>query len=87
MATLLNSFQMIANASFGQRELVDEKVFGRKLGFIARLIGCRHRNIGRPFGEGKTAYRSCVSCGARKPFNTQTLETSRVFYCPPVIQP
>ena len=86
MATLLNSFQLIANARFGQKEFVDEKVFGRKLGFFARLLGCPHRNIGRPFGEGKTAYRSCISCGARKPFNTETLETSSSFYCPPVIR-
>jgi hypothetical protein len=83
---LLNSFQLIANAKVKQRESVDTRVFGRRLGLISRIVGCPHKDVGRPFVEGKTGYRSCLSCGARKPFNTETLETSSSFYCPPAIQ-
>ena len=84
-STLLNGFQLIANGKIRQSESVDARVFGRKLGLISRILGCPHKDIGRPFVEGKTGYRSCLSCGARKPFNTDTLETSSSFYCPPAI--
>jgi hypothetical protein len=86
VSTLLNSLQLIANAKAGQRENIDSRVFGKKLGLISRIIGCPHKDVGRPFVEGKTGYRSCLGCGARKPFNTETLETSAAFYCPPPIQ-
>ena len=85
-STLLNGFQLLANTRFRNREIIDARVFGRKLGLISRIVGCPHKNVGRPFVEGKTGYRSCMSCGARKPFNTETLETSPTFYCPPVIR-
>ena len=85
-STLLNGIQLLANARVRHRKTIDARVFGKKLGMISRILGCQHKNVGRPFVEGKTGYRSCMSCGARKPFNTETLETSRVFYCPPAIR-
>ena len=66
---------------------LDEKVFGKKLGLVSRILGCQHRRLTRPIGSGGTAYLSCIECGARKHFNTKTLETSKTFYCPPAIQP
>ena len=65
---------------------IDRRVFGRKLGLMATLFGCWHDNIGRPFVHGKTGYRSCLQCGARKQFNLETLETRGNFYFPPVIK-
>ncbi|HEY0659259.1 MAG TPA: hypothetical protein VGD05_12330 [Pyrinomonadaceae bacterium] len=65
---------------------IDQYVFGQKLGLMAMLFGCWHNNIGRPFVQGKTAYRSCLQCGARKQFNTETLETHGNFYFPPVVK-
>lgn len=82
--SLRNTFQYIRSGR--QEEQLDERVFGKKLGLLTRLIGCSHERISRPFGEGKSTYRSCLSCGARKPFDTETLETSKTFYCPPAVQ-
>ena len=85
-STLLNGIQLLANARVRRRETIDARVFGKKLGLISRFLGCQHKNIGRPFVEGKTGYRSCMGCGARKPFNAETLETSQTYYCPPMIR-
>jgi hypothetical protein len=65
--------------------VIDPQVFGPKLGLIRSLMGCHHQNLSRPFGNTNAAYRSCLDCGARKQFNTETLETSKRFYSPPVI--
>lgn len=82
--TLLDAFQSFANKK--NQAAVDERVFGPKLDLVTRLFGCRHQNVGRPFNSGKTAYRSCLGCGARKRFNTETLETHGTFYFPPEIR-
>ena len=79
---LQNVFQ---NLKF-RETVLDEKVFGTKMGLVARLLGCPHRRLTRPFGTGGTAYMSCLECGARKPFNPDTLESSRNFYRPPAIE-
>ncbi len=85
-STLLNGFQLLTNVKTKRSDSVDSRVFGRRLGLITRIIGCQHKSISRPFVEGKTGYRSCLSCGARKQFNPDTLETYPGFYCPPVIK-
>ena len=63
---------------------IDQFVFGQKIGLITTLFGCWHGNISRPFVNGKTAYRCCLKCGARKKFNPETWKTDRNFYLPPV---
>lgn len=80
---LQNVFQ---NFRSGEKGL-DEKVFGKKLGIVSRLLGCQHRRLTRPFGSDGSAYLSCIECGARKHFNTKTLETSKNFYSAPAIRP
>ena len=55
----------------------------RKIGLIARLTGCAHRQLSRPFIEGEIAYKCCLACGARKQFNTDTFESYGKFYYPP----
>lgn len=65
---------------------LDRSVFGNKLRLTAALFGCWHNNIGRPFVQGKTAYRSCLQCGARKQFDAESLKTHGSFYFPPVIK-
>lgn len=72
--------------SEGRGTNLDEKVFGRKLGLVSRLVGCQHRRLTRPFSTGGSAYLSCLECGARKHFNPRTLETSRSFYRPPAVR-
>jgi hypothetical protein len=86
MATtlLVDKFQNVANKSRREANETDPNVFGRKMGLMARLFGCWHKDIGRPFVQGKTAYRCCLQCGARRQFNPETLETHGSFYFPPV---
>lgn len=60
--------------------------FGRKIPLMAKLFGCRHGGLGRPFANSEIAYRSCLKCGARRQFNPVTLETHGNFYFPPVIK-
>ena len=67
-----------------ERPRLDPRVFGEKFGLTAALFGCWHENVSRPFGEGEKLYRSCLQCGARTPFNPETLETDGTFYYPPV---
>jgi hypothetical protein len=88
MATVLLQNKLLTLGHRGNKATnkIDKFVFGKKMGLVATLFGCWHNNIGRPFVQGKTAYRSCLQCGARKQFNPETLETHGNFYFPPVIK-
>jgi len=57
--------------------------FGMKIGLMAALFGCRHKNLSRPFTYGKESYCVCLNCGAHKNFNPETLTTNGSFYFPP----
>jgi len=83
---LLTKVQRLINKNDGRTKDSNTFAFGRKVSLMAKLFGCRHGNIGRPFTNGETAYRSCLNCGARKQFNTDTLETHGNFYFPTVIK-
>jgi hypothetical protein len=87
MATTLtqNKFRTLTNKLVRNVNEVDSRVFGEQVGFLGKIFGCGHGNLSRPFSHGKAAYRSCLQCGARKQFNTQTLETFGKFYSPPII--
>ena len=70
-------------ASNLQESVVNEQVFGKKLGLMTRLFGCQHTNISRPFSLGRSGYRACISCGARRQFDPRTLQTTGAFYAAP----
>lgn len=80
---LLNKFQSLVGKNKANE--IDRFVFGKKLGLTAKLFGCWHNNVSRPFVQGKTAYRSCLQCGARRQFNPETLKTYGSFYFPPTV--
>lgn len=86
MATALLQKRIRSIGSKSQINGLDQRVFGEKVGLWARLFGCWHENISRPFVDGKTAYRTCMDCGARKPFNPETLQTEGRFYYPPIVK-
>jgi len=65
---------------------VDKRVFGEKVGLIGKIFGCWHEEMSRPFSQEKIAYRTCMKCGARKQFNSETLQTYGAFYFPPVVK-
>ncbi|CAN5563840.1 hypothetical protein BH10ACI1_BH10ACI1_10820 [soil metagenome] len=77
--SLKNTIQNIRNS-------VDRRIFGDKVGIFGKLFGCWHENISRPFVQNATAYRSCLECGARKQFDTETLKTHGAFYYPPIVR-
>ena len=62
----------------------DEKVFGKKLGLLSRIVGCSHRDLSRPFVEEGIGYKTCLNCGARSPFDSKTFKTDGKFYAAPV---
>lgn len=64
-----------------------DKAFGNKIGLLARLFGCWHKEISRPFTIGKDSYRACLNCGARRHFDPQTLKTFDPFHYPPTVSP
>jgi hypothetical protein len=89
MATTLteNEAQTKTNNLFESKAKVDTQVFGDKVGIFVRLFGCGHQNLSRPFSHKRTAYRTCLQCGARKQFDTQTLKTFGGFYNAPKAAP
>ena len=60
--------------------------FGRRIGVVASLFGCWHKELSRPFTTKKSSYRACLECGARKKFDTESFETSGPFYYPPRVK-
>ncbi len=64
----------------------DKTIFGEKVGIFGKLFGCWHENLSRPFMQNAMAYRTCLQCGARKAFNTETLQTHGAFYYPPIVR-
>jgi len=83
---MLNRFQRKTKPQTSPESNINNEVFGREVGLITRLIGCYHRDLSRPQSESGTAYKTCLNCGARKPFNTETFESGGKFYYPPVTQ-
>ena len=49
---------------------------------VARIFGCWHVNMSRPFSRGNETYRACVSCGARRRFDLERWEMVGSFYYP-----
>lgn len=54
----------------------------KRVGFIAGIFGCWHKELSRPFTTQKDSYRVCTHCGARRHFDPETLKTFGQFYFP-----
>jgi len=48
--------------------------------FMARVFGCWHANLSRPFSHGGRAYRSCLKCGAQRQFHLGKWQMQGNFY-------
>jgi len=53
---------------------------GRLGDFVARILGCWHTRMSRPFSHQGQAYRSCLNCGAQRKFNLGNWEMQGNFY-------
>lgn len=60
-------------------------LFGKKIGVLVKLFGCRHRQLTRPFTNRQGSYRACLNCGARKEFDIKSFKTLGTFYYPPSV--
>jgi hypothetical protein len=79
--------QAVLDQNFIAKAIINKNttVFGDKIGVVAQLFGCWHKELSRPFMHGKQGYRACLNCGARKQFDTDSLETKGPFYYPPTV--
>lgn len=82
-ASNLNRFRNLIYRTNKNETDHDRRLLGKKVGLLAKFFGCEHKNISRPFISNRISYRTCLQCGARKQFNTETFETFGDFYYPP----
>lgn len=47
---------------------------------VARVFGCWHREMSRPFSSEGQSYRTCLNCGANRKFNVGRWEMTGNFY-------
>ena len=79
--------QAILEQNIIAERLIDRTAdaFGEKIGLLAKLFGCRHKTLTRPFTSKRKTYRSCLECGARTEFDTESFKTLGTFYYPPSV--
>lgn len=53
---------------------------GRISNLMARVFGCRHAEMSRPFSRDGRAYRSCLNCGAQRQFHLGKWQMTGSFY-------
>ncbi|HKR15586.1 MAG TPA: hypothetical protein VJT15_26195, partial [Pyrinomonadaceae bacterium] len=53
---------------------------GRIGSLVARVFGCRHAEMSRPFSRDGRAYRSCLNCGAQRQFNLSNWQMQGHYY-------
>jgi hypothetical protein len=51
---------------------------------LARVFGCRHRQMSLPFTRGSLTYRTCVACGARRDFDLDQRVMIGPYYYPTI---
>jgi hypothetical protein len=60
--------------------LASSSLSGRITNLMARVFGCRHAEMSRPFSRDGRAYRSCLNCGAQRQFHLGKWEMTGGFY-------
>ena len=69
---------IIPNTTVAQ--LDSGSVTGRIGSLVARVFGCRHAEMSRPFSRDGRAYRSCLNCGAQRQFNLSNWQMQGHYY-------
>ncbi len=79
--------QAILEQNMIAERLIDRTAgaFGKKIGILQKVFGCRHKSLTRPFKSNDKSYRVCLECGARTEFDTQSFKTLGTFYYPPSV--
>lgn len=47
---------------------------------VARVFGCWHKHMSRPFSEQGRSYKTCLDCGASRRFNTGRWEMQGSYF-------
>ena len=68
----------IATPNVGQMDT--SSVIGKIGEWMARVFGCWHTEMSRPFSHQGHAYRVCVNCGAQRRFNLGNSKMQGDFY-------
>lgn len=68
----------IENSNIGQINM--SSLTGKVGNIVARVFGCWHAELSRPFSREGRAYRTCLSCGAQRQFNLGNWEMQGNFY-------
>jgi hypothetical protein len=68
----------IANSNVGQFNA--SSLTGKISTFVARVFGCWHADLSRPFSREGRAYRTCLNCGAQRQFHLGKWEMQGQFY-------
>ena len=68
----------IANPSVGHTS--SSSVTLKVSDWVARVFGCWHTQMSRPFSHQGQAYRSCLNCGAQRQFNLRNWKMHGEFY-------
>lgn len=65
-------------------EEINSQIYRKKVSLFSRIFRCWHGRLSRPFVEGKSVYRSCLKCGARRLYDPKTFQNYGGFYYPSV---
>jgi hypothetical protein len=68
----------IQNSNIGHINV--SSLTGKVGNIVARVFGCWHGELSRPFSRDGRAYRTCLSCGAQRQFNLGNWEMQGSFY-------
>ena len=68
----------IATPNVGQMDTFS--VIAKVGEWMARVFGCWHSDLSRPFSHQGQAYRVCVNCGAQRTFNLGNWKMQGDFY-------
>ena len=68
----------IATPNVGQ--INSSSVTAKISDWVARVFGCWHMEMSRPFSHQGHAYRVCLNCGAQRQFNLGNWKMQGEFY-------
>jgi len=66
--------------NFAVGHIDPSSVTGKIGSFMARVFGCWHVELSRPFSRDGRTYRSCLNCGAQREFDLGNWEMQGNFY-------
>ena len=61
-------------------QLGSTSVTGKISDLVARVFGCWHMEMSRPFSHQGHAYRVCLDCGAQRQFNLSNWKMHGNYY-------